>query len=489
MSLRVRLLLVVVLLNLSVVGVVQVISLWRQRERLEQQQEVNRIVLQTVLADAYPVQPKGREQVWVRELLQLESFRKVFSDVMVSSGAAGGAEGMVDLNPMGAAHRRRGELSLSAVRAGIRQAKREQREVPVGGGFCVPVAVGGDVEVGAWYVPVELPTATPLEAFAIPVLLGTALIGVLTFIGLGTSLVRPLKTLGQAAARVGAGDYAVEVAPVARTPELNVLVDAFNSMAAKVAGHTEELRREVERATEETARRERALIVSSRLAAMGTLAAGIAHEINNPIGGMLNAARRLSQREDLDDRSKLYLELILEGLNRVGATTRKVLDFSPRQIQAAPFRLIDAVEGARVLVEHRCQCEQVELVLAVPDDLPGLVGDRHEIQQVVLNCLINSLDVLEGHPPPRRIGITALHDDAWVRLRIDDNGPGTDPASLARVLDPFFSAKGSPSASGLGLFISYSIVKNHGGELAVESQPGEGFHVTICLPVGGRQEG
>jgi signal transduction histidine kinase len=289
--------------------------------------------------------------------------------------------------------------------------------------------------------------------------------------------------LGRAAARVGAGQYDVQVAPVPRTPELNVLVDAFNAMAAKVAGHTEELQREVERATEETARRERALIVSSRLAAMGTLAAGISHEINNPIGGMLNAARRLAQREDIDERSKLYLDLILEGLERIAATARKILDFSPRQIQAAPFRLADAVEGARVLVEHRCEHEGVELQVRLPDDLPELTGDRHEIQQVVLNCLLNSLDALQGQARPRRIEVGAALEGQRLCLRIDDNGPGADADTLSRVMDPFFSTKDRPSASGLGLFICYAIVKNHGGEMEVESRPGAGFHVTIRLPV------
>jgi len=485
MSLRLRLLLVVVLLNMAVVGVVQVGSLWLHRQRSDLQQDVYHNLLQTVLADAYPQRARGLEHRWVRELLGLKSFRTVFRDVMVSSGAAGGAEGLVDLNPMGAAHRDAAAFSLEEVRAGILQAKTERRRVEVGGGLCVPVALDGEVELGAWYVPVELPTTMPIEYFAIPVLLCTALIGVLAFWSLGHALVRPMRSLGGAASRVGAGDYDVKVEPVKGLPEMNVLVDAFNAMAAKVAGHTDELRSEVQRATEETERRERALIVSSRLAAMGTLAAGIAHEINNPIGGMLNAARRLAERDDLDERGRLYLELILEGLNRVGATTRKVLDFSPRQIEAAPFQLTDAVEGARVLVEHRCMQEQVELAVDLPDSLPEVVGDRHELQQVVLNCLLNSLDVLASQEPPRRIAIDGRLDGADVILEIGDNGPGASPETLERALDPFFTAKGDPAASGLGLFISYSIVKNHGGEMRVSSEPGRGFQVMIALPARG----
>ena len=214
-----------------------------------------------------------------------------------------------------------------------------QKPVPVADGFCVAIRAGGQVAAGAWYVPVELPANLPLRFFAIPVLSSTVLIGILAFYTLGRSVVQPLNRLGQAAARVGAGEHGVRVARVAGARELNLLVDAFNAMVSRVAGHTEELRREVARATEETARRERALVVSSRLASMGTLAAGIAHEINNPIGGMLNAVHRLRQRDDLDERSSVYLQLVAEGLDRIGATARKVLDFSPGQIEAAPFDL------------------------------------------------------------------------------------------------------------------------------------------------------
>ena len=248
--------------------------------------------------------------------------------------------------------------------------------------------------------------------------------------------------------------------------------------------HPRSSQREVRRATDEAARRERAMVLSSRLASMGTLAAGIAHEINNPIGGMMNAVHRLKQLPDLDERSRLYLELVADGLERVAAIARRVLDFSPQQIEAAPFSVVEAVEGARALVEHRCRDENVELRLALAADLPGLVGDRHEIQQVLLNCLINSLNALRSRPDPAAwIEVRADRHGSQVVLQVRDNGPGADAETVARAMDPFFSAAGHPGASGLGLFISYSIVKNHGGEMEVESEPGKGFRVRILLPV------
>jgi signal transduction histidine kinase len=486
MTLRGRLLVAVVLLNLAVVGVVQVGQVWLHAEQAREQQErVNRL-LQVILADRYPDRSDFIEHVWVRALLEMNTFTPtVFRDVMVSSGAAAGTEGLVDLNPMGAAHRRAGSVSLDEVRQGIRTAKREHRPVPVGAGLCVPVEVRGAVELGAWFVPVDLSTPLPLAVLAVPVLLATALIVIFGFLMLGRSVFQPLARMGRAAARIGAGDYRVTVERVPAAPELNALVDSFNSMTAKVAGHTEELRREVERATEEAARRERAMVISSRLAAMGTLAAGIAHEINNPIGGMMNAAHRIAQRADLDEQSRRYLGLIAEGLERVAAIARRVLDFSPRKIEAAPFRLADAVEGARVLIEHRCRHQEVDLRISLPPSLPDLIGDRHEIQQVMLNCFLNSLDALADRPGPRWIAVAAALAGDWVELSIDDNGPGADAATLAHAMDPFFSGKSGSGGTGLGLFISYSIVKNHGGEMEVGATLGQGFHVGIRLPVRG----
>ncbi len=481
MSLAARLLLLIVLLNAAVVGAVQLVLLYGQRQADVAQRELYRSLLFKLLEDAYPSEDIGVG--WVRELLGVDSFRGVFRDVLVVSS---GFAGTVDLNPMGAAHRRSAEFPRADIEAGIAEALRRQaagrvEPVEAGGGFCLAVPTRGAESAAAWYVPLQSPSSLRLAWFALPVLLATALTALLGFWMLRRFVGRPLDGLGAAAARVGAGDAGVRVERVSGARELNAVVDAFNVMAQKVAGHTDELRREVQRATEEAARRERALVQSSRLAAMGTLAAGIAHEINNPIGGMMNAVHRLRQREGLDERSRVYLDLVLEGLERVGAITRRVLDFSPRQIEAAPFPLVEAVEAALSLVKHRIDRQQVAVSSAVPAELYA-IGDRHEIQQVVLNCFLNSLDALGGQSPPCTLRVRGWSEGANVALEVEDNGPGADAETVQRVFDPFFSAKDRPDASGLGLFISYSIIRNHGGELRVNSRPGEGFTVRLVLP-------
>jgi two-component system NtrC family sensor kinase len=254
-------------------------------------------------------------------------------------------------------------------------------------------------------------------------------------------------------------------------------------MARKVEGHTAELQRAVREAVEAEQQKDRALVVSARLAAIGTLAAGVAHEINNPIGGMQNAVARLLQREGLDDKQRKYLVLVQGGLGRIARTARKLLDFTPKTVQARPFALATAIDGARSLVEHRLQQGGVELRVTLAKDLPQLVGDPHEVQQVMLNLLLNSLDAIAQRPGGGHIDIAAEVRAARLRILVADDGPGMDPKDLGRVMDPFFSKKDRPDASGLGMFICYSIVRNHGGDIELDSAPGQGFRVTLTLPI------
>lgn len=482
MSLRGRLLLAILLLNAGVLVAVQAASAILQAQELRQRERFYAGLLPAVLSGAYSPYSTGSRQRVLR-LLTSPNIAHYFDDVLITNGRSPSTPGAVDLNLLGAAHRDPERFSVEEVRTGIRRAMESGERVAAGGGFCIPISARGEVVAGAWYVPAVAPSAVlPFWMVALPVVLSTVVFGVLAFYTIERSVVRPLRRLGAAAARMGSGDYGVRVEGVPRTPELAVLVDAFDSMAEKVSGHTEELEREVRRATEEARRKERALVISSRLASMGTLAAGIAHEINNPIGGMLNAVHTLLRVEGLSERDRRYLELVRDGLERVAHIARRVLDFMPREIRAAPFDLRDAVAGARGLVEHRLRRADVEFHVDIPEDLPPLVGDRHEVQQVLLNFFLNSVDAMEGAEGPRRISVSARARGHWIELRVEDTGPGIDTELLDRVLDPFFSRKSRPDASGLGMFISYSIIRNHGGELELDSAPGRGFRILVRWP-------
>ncbi len=491
MSLRVRLLLVLVAVNLALLLAAQLTSWAVQRSWLDRNREIyEKRIHDHLLRYAFGGEPGASDGdaplAFLRRLLAPRlrgELRTYLRDLFLVARASDGMQ--TEISPLGAVLRDPGTFPLEEVRAGIDAATRERRLIRAANGFCLAVIAEDHVVVGAWFEPVlPPPPQVPATAFAIPLLVGTLLFGFIAHWLIGRGLVRPLRTFGITARKFGEGRYDLRM-PAVSDVELAVFTDAFNAMAERIEGHHDELAREVANATEEAKRKERALLQSARLAAVGTLAAGIAHEINNPIGGMQNAIRRLEAREGLGDRERTYLGLIHDGLDRVARITRRVLDFSPKQVAAVPFPVEAAIDGARALVEHRMRLQGVEFVVTLPGDLPLLVGDRHEFQQVLLNLFINSLDVLEGRPTPRQITVTARRLGDRLELVVADNGPGMARELLPRVMDPFFSGKGRPDASGLGMFISYSIVRNHGGEMEVDSAPGQGFRTRIVLPCGG----
>src|SRR5262249_3635608 len=158
------------------------------------------------------------------------------------------------------------------------------------------------------------------------------------------------------------------------------------------------------------------------------------------------------QEPGLNDKQRAYLLLVQDGLARIARTTRRVLDFSPRAVVARPFTVIAAVEGARALVEHRLQRQRVRLLPRLQPATPAVMGDAHEIQQVLLNLFLNSLDALAQQGEGGSITVSSGAVDGRVRILVEDDGPGMDPKELGRVMDPFFSKKDRPDASGLGMF-------------------------------------
>jgi signal transduction histidine kinase len=487
-SLAWRILLLALALNVVTVGSVQVAVYLAQRSWLAERDaglqaqvqgsfaELGRVYTPSALRSA------SADAAVVRRLLTASTTRDLYEDVVVTTGRPP-YEG-VYLNPLGAVHRDPDQFPSAVITAGIVQARQADGMLPIAGGYAYALRQDDDVVGYLWFrprLPSALPAALPLWTSILGVLASTLLFGVLLYAITARTIRRPLRAISEAAAAVGSGRYDVHLPERQGVPELDPLAATFNRMAAQVAGQTRALESAVRAAVEETKQKERALVLSSRLASIGTLAAGVAHEINNPIGGMQNAVHRLLQAPDLGERQRTYLQLVQDGLQRIARTARRLLDFSPRQATPGRFALSTAIDGARALVEHRAQGANVRFEVDVAPGLPPVHGDQHEIQQVMLNLFLNSLDAL-AERPAGCIRVRARAEGGRVLLQVDDDGPGMDPALVGRVFDPFFSSKGRPDASGLGMFICYSIVQNHGGEIAVETRPGEGFTVRIALP-------
>jgi PAS domain S-box-containing protein len=234
----------------------------------------------------------------------------------------------------------------------------------------------------------------------------------------------------------------------------------------------------------ERIRLERSVQESDKLAAIGTLAAGVAHEINNPIGIMTSRIELMLEDADASGLSagvREDLAVLERNAQRVGRITRGLLSFARRGSEVKqPTDLNAVVAETLLLFETSARKADVTLVRRLAADLPPVTADASRLQQVVLNLLNNARDAIEGHGEIRVE--TGLVDDrpGWVRLSVADTGPGIPADVKAKIFLPFFTTKGG--GTGLGLPISYRIVEEHGGELHVTSVPGGGATFTVRLP-------
>jgi PAS domain S-box-containing protein len=234
------------------------------------------------------------------------------------------------------------------------------------------------------------------------------------------------------------------------------------------------------------------LLHQQRLEAIGTLASGVAHEINNPINGVINYAQLILDESGDDSRTGGYAREIINETERVATIVRHLLAFSRQDKQShSPALISDIAEATLSLVRTIIRHDQISLVVDVPETLPQLKCRSQQIQQVLMNLLTNARDALNERYPEydddKVLSVTASesqHDDRrWIRITIEDHGTGIAPENKKRIFEPFFTTKGRDKGTGLGLAIAHGIVSEHHGELRVDSEPGRGTTVILELPV------
>ena len=256
------------------------------------------------------------------------------------------------------------------------------------------------------------------------------------------------------------------------------------------------------RAEEERDALQAQLIQSQKLESIGTLASGVAHEINNPIMGIQGYAQMIQDNVDPQSTAAEYAEGIVKASQRVTTIVKNLLSFARVDKQPhQPARICDIVEGTLSLIRTVLRHDQVVLEVQVPDSLPPIECRAQQIQQVIMNLLTNARDALNDRYPEfdqnkkviisarelsnaeRKISITDGHmPRAWVRLTVEDHGMGIPDALRDRIVDPFFTTKPRDKGTGLGLSISHGIVKDHGGVLWFESEVGHWTRVHVDLP-------
>ncbi len=250
---------------------------------------------------------------------------------------------------------------------------------------------------------------------------------------------------------------------------------------------TERKRLEQERQSMEAQLRQQ-----QKLESIGTLAAGVAHEINNPINGAMNYAQLIQDRLPPDSPLAEFTGEILRETQRIATIVRNLLQFSRQEKQThSPARLADIIEGTLSLIRTVIRHDQITLNVTVPEDLPDLKCRSQQIQQVLMNLMTNARDALNerypGHDPDKVLNLLARQFEQegrrWIRVTVEDHGTGITPEVRQRMFDPFFTTKPRDKGTGLGLAISHGIVKEHHGALTVESEPGKFTRMHLVLPV------
>jgi len=230
---------------------------------------------------------------------------------------------------------------------------------------------------------------------------------------------------------------------------------------------------------------------TQRLEAIGTFASGVAHEINNPLTGMINYAELIARRVE-ETRLKGFAEAIMSEGARVAKIVRNLLSFSRQEKEShSPARLADILAATMTLVGRLLEKDHVRVEIDVSEDLPKVKCRSQQIQQVLLNLLINARDALNerypGDDPNKLIRVTTrettFEGKRWIRAVVEDRGIGISAETLGRVFDPFFTTKPRDRGTGLGLSVSYGIVRDHGGRLSVESEEGSFTRFVLDLPV------
>jgi len=226
------------------------------------------------------------------------------------------------------------------------------------------------------------------------------------------------------------------------------------------------------------------LIRTEKLASIGQLAAGVAHEINNPLGTIMIYAHLLLKNFDKDDPKREDVELIISEANRAKEIVQGLLSFAREtKLKPGPVNVNDLLEDVLGLVINQSLFHNIKIEKKIDDTLPTIVADETKLKQVFLNIILNAAQAMEGSG---RLIITTTKDKKYIKIRIQDTGPGIPPEVMANLFSPFFTTK--EKGTGLGLAISYGIIERHKGKIDVETELGKGTIFTINLPLEAKED-
>jgi two-component system NtrC family sensor kinase len=332
----------------------------------------------------------------------------------------------------------------------------------------------GYVAVTASLPAIDSEMAEQLTILVLAALVVLVVAGVLIWLLFTVLVGSRIDALSASMSLVEAGALDVR-APAQGRDELARLGESFNAMVARLADARQQLE---SRHAEEIRRAE-------HLAALGKMAAGVAHEINNPLAGMQNCVRTLLKGgRDAEQRAQ-YLGMLEDGLARIGRIVSHLLNFAREaRPHLTPTRLGPILQRCLTLVEHEVAAHGITVSVTPDGHLPLLFADVHQIEQLFLNILMNAIEAMpRGGRLDIAVGPGSQDGHPALEVRVTDTGTGISADQLPRIFDPFFTTKDVGKGTGLGLSVSYGIVRAHGGSIAVSSTVGAGSTFTVRLPV------
>lgn len=490
MSLRLRLIIGLVLINAAVLGLLAAWASGRVGELTRPIEERGR-QLETEVARLVQgrIQPED-----VGNLARMLSWPlwSEFEDALIVDTRVLDAAGRplpvgVFLNPKGSA-RRRTDFPLAEITQAMVRATASQSNIPVAGGVALPLYAYDSFGSGrrAWgglFVRLVPPAETPELLWRLLLFggLATLLAAFLFSLMLERSVLRPVLQLAASTARFGAGGAPTVQRRGHAAREVEELSAALERMMIEIRGFQRDLERRVEEATARALAAERQATRQERLAALGMLAAGLAHEINSPLAGALHSLEVL-RREAATARAERYGALAEEALQRIRELVQRLLQMAPQRAIGGSCSLPEVAEDLRAFLAARLIRHRFEL------DLPagGLVlrGDRGDWFPLLLNLAQNALDALDTDRPAGgvlRLAARAL-PDGGAEVSVRDDGAGAPPDLLPHLFEPFVTSKDPGQGTGLGLALAHATVRALGGAIEASNLAAGGFEVRIRVP-------
>jgi signal transduction histidine kinase len=235
---------------------------------------------------------------------------------------------------------------------------------------------------------------------------------------------------------------------------------------------------------EEKARLDKQLQLTGRLAAVGELAAGVAHELNNPLAAIQGYAQLLTSKKDLDEVTRKDVDTIYREALRASKITKNLLSFARRhEPEKRLISINEVVEKTLELRAHQMKVNNIELVTELQPDLPRTMADFYQMQQVFMNIVVNAEQAMSEAHGRGRLLVKSEKVGGIIRVSFEDDGPGIPKENLQRIFDPFFTTKDVDKGTGLGLSICYGIVTSHEGNIYARSEQGKGATFVVEIPV------